>query len=160
MGLLVVMMAQQALPAARTTKPLPDVPIAKVNPCADVKPGDLCNGRRYYPDLLGLDTHDATWLDAARNPTMIVTGVALVSLATFDVLSTQAAERRFPHGVEANPLMGRSHAQQWTVGVGGSALLWALSVRRKQDGHGVSAFFIDYLTAAAHLYAGLHNEAL
>lgn len=156
------MIAALLLAFQLVTVSLPDSPVAKQDPCAGVKAGDVCaaTGKRYYPDMWGFDRHNKSFSEAAKQPFMLIATGLMVGTSIFDVRETQVAESRHPHGSEANPLYGKSAAQQWGVAIGGDALLWILAVEQKKRGHGVLSFMELCLVASGHFFAAEHNRAL
>jgi hypothetical protein len=142
---------------AQTPTGLPDSPAPKVDPCKGQKAGSLCNGRRYYPDLLKLDESDKTWAHAAKSPGMLFAGGLLVGATILDI---ESAQHCIHSGGcrEGNPIMGQSRAQEYGVAMPITALVYYLSVREKQHGHGFSAFCVMYGGAVIHWMGFAHNR--
>lgn len=148
----------QALPAAKI--PLPDMPEAKL--CEGVRTGDVCpaTGRRYYRDLFLLDEKEATWREAALTPGMLFAGAVLFGGTAMDFESTESCLKR-KTCQEANPLLGKnpSRARMYGIGMPLDALLFYVSVKRKQEGRGLLPFASMYVTGLAHIVVAAHNRS-
>lgn len=147
---------------------LPDAPIPILPnrqdgpmPCpAGVgKPCALLGGRLYFSDPSHMTEHDKTWFDALKNPLMLG-GIAVnVGASIWDYKATRSCIANHTC-TEGNPLMGKSRAQQLTVGVSLDAVFYYLAVRLKQRGAGNYAFFCLAANTTAHLYFASHAQAL
>jgi hypothetical protein len=137
------------LATVASAQQLPNSPEPKPDPCKGQKAGSLCNGRRYYPDLLKMSGTNKTWKEAAKTPGMIFAGSLLVGMTVLDIESSQ-------HCIhtggcrEANPILGQTRAQQYGVAIPITGLVYYLSVREKQHGHGLTAFAVMYGGSMLH----------
>lgn len=111
-----------------------------------------------YGDPLKLDTIEPTWTAAAKTPGMLISGGLLFASTFADIASTRNCIDRHTCR-EGNPLLGQSRAQEYAVGLSLASLVYVLSVREKQHGHGVRAFTVMYAATALHAFAWAHNRS-
>ena len=110
-----------------------------------------------YPDMLKLDEKEQTWSEAAKTPGMIMAAAMIVGTSIGDIHSTNEciANRQCK---EWNPLMRTSPGGRWALGLGVNGFVWAYSVERKKNGHGVEAMIVGTVAFAAHTLSWSHNR--
>jgi hypothetical protein len=136
-------------PVRPTLAPTP-CPAGVGKPCA------LLGGRAFFPDPVHMTEHDKSWKDAMKNRGILL-GVGMnAAAAVWDYKTTRHCVDTH-RGKEGNPLMGQSQAQELSVGISGTALLYVLSGKLKQQGDGNYAFGVLWGGTMLHFFAGAHN---
>jgi hypothetical protein len=156
---------QEPAVALKQRKNAPETPLPKLSgdevPACPGGTGKACamlGGRMYFSDALGLSRHSASWSDAAKSPGMLFSAAVLTASTVADIETTQACIHS--HSCrEADPLMGQSRAQAYSVAMTANLFVFWAAAEQKRHGHGTMPFFIMWCATAGHAALAAHNAS-
>jgi hypothetical protein len=151
--------------ASKHSETVPDAPPPKIIDDRSACPsgnGKACGipagrSRSYFFGNSALSPH-RSWTAAATSPGMLLALGLLTASTVADIETTQSCIRSATCK-EANPLMGQSRAQQYSVAMSINALAFWATAEDKRLGRGILPYSILWGAIATHATLAAHNAS-